>query len=84
METYHVLYESIKRETEKAICLTCKVYWGMSSHYKDIWFPKSQIDEMDKAQKVVHVACWFVDEMEGQNNSHGYDMKITKRLKFTK
>ena len=76
---YGVQYNLIKRETEKAICLECRVSWGNGgNHVKELWFPKSQVTEMDKKQNIAYVNCWFVNKVEEQNSFHGYLMTIEK------
>jgi hypothetical protein len=75
-------YNSIVKETEKAICLNVMVSWNSNCHDRDIWFPKSVIsftsftDSKGNERTNAIVADWFIRKTEAANASHGYSMRF--------
>lgn len=62
------------KETEKAVCLKCRVYWGLGkNHEKDMWFPKSVITMYDD---LYAVAEWFYEKTAWANRFKGYEMNF--------
>ena len=79
-ETYELAFNSITKETEKAICLNVMVSWNGTCRDKDIWFPKSVInfvnftDSEGKERTNALVKNWFIHKTEQANAFHGYEM----------
>ena len=75
-------YNSIVKETEKAICLNVMVSWNSNCRDRDIWFPKSVIsftsftDSKGNERTNAIVADWFIRKTEAANASHGYAMRF--------
>ena len=75
-------FNSIIKETEKAICLNVMVSWNSNCHDRDIWFPKSVIsfvnftDSMGKKRTNAIIPYWFIRKTEAANSFHGYAMRF--------
>lgn len=75
-------FNSIVKETEKAICLNVMVSWNSNCHDRDIWFPKSVIsfatftDSKGNEKTNAMVADWFIRKTEAANAFHGYAMRF--------
>lgn len=73
-------FNSIVKQTEKAICLNVMVSWNGNCRAKDIWFPKSVIaftsftDGKGCERTNAMVADWFIRKTEAANTFHGYAM----------
>ena len=79
-ETYELAFNSITKETEKAICLNVMVSWNGTCRAKDVWFPKSVInfatftDSEGKERTNAIVKNWFIHKTEQANAFNGYQM----------
>lgn len=73
-------FNSLIKETEKAICLNVMVSWNGNCHNRDIWFPKSVItfssftDGKGDVRTIAIVADWFIKKTEAANSYRGYAM----------
>ena len=73
MKTMLINYNSIAKETAKAICLNCQVYWGNGSmKSRDIWFPKSVVELHNEKSAIVSLS--FIRNKEHENAFNGLDM----------
>ena len=69
-----IVYNSIVRETEKAILVSLTVTWGSNNHKKEMWFPKSVIEYRN--EQTMNVSDWFIKKQELANIFHGYVMRF--------
>lgn len=82
MKKIELAYNSIVKETEKAICLNVFVSFNGNSHDRNVWFPKSVIDFVtfttsDGVEKTnAMVADWFLRKTESDNAFKGYGMRF--------
>ena len=68
---------SIERTTDKAYLFMCSVSWGNGAqHQKALWFPKSQVDDIDMEQGLAYVSDWCISNTEKKHAYHGYVMTI--------
>lgn len=70
---------NVKKETEKAYCLTVAVSWNGNGHVEDVWFPKSvcELKDVDyDSQPRAFVADWFLRKVERNNAFNGYEMRF--------
>lgn len=73
--TVDILYNSIERESEKAVLIDCPVSWGDGkTHSRSFWFPKSCIRIY--SERGVQVATFLIEKLMQQNAFKGYRMKF--------
>lgn len=70
--TTTIIFNSIKKESEKAILVSIPVTWNSNMHVKDMWFPKSVVGEI--SERTMDVKTWFIEKQENANIFHGYKM----------
>ena len=81
-DNVELAFNSIVKETEKAICLNVMVSWNSNNHDRDIWFPKSLIsfvtfeDSKGNERTNAIIPDWFIRKAEAANASHGYAMRF--------
>lgn len=75
-------YNSIVKETEKAVCLNVMVSWNSNCHDRDIWFPKSLVsfvtftDSEGNERTNAIIPDWFIRKTEAANSFKGYAMRF--------
>lgn len=75
-------FNSVVRETEKAVCLNVMVSWNGNTKGKDIWFPKSLVnfitftDTQGNEKTNAIIPDWFIRKTEAANAFHGYAMRF--------
>ena len=68
-----IKFNSITKETEKAICINVMVSWGDgNAKTKDVWFPKSTCEVI--GSNSIMVADWMIEKTCNANAFHGYTM----------
>lgn len=72
--TTTIIFNSIKKESEKAILVSLPVTWNSNMHVKDMWFPKSVVGEI--SERTMDVKTWFIEKQEDANAFHGYKMRF--------
>ncbi len=71
----NIIYNSIVKESEKAICLNVPVSYNANAPKgRDIWMPKSLCTIF--SERVAVVEDWFLAKLSEQNSFHGYRMNF--------
>jgi len=71
----NIIYNSIVKESEKAICLNVPVSYNANAPKgRDIWMPKSLCTIF--SERVAVVEDWFLAKLSEQNAFHGYRMNF--------
>ena len=56
-------YNTIAKETEKAMLINVTVNWADNCHIREFWFP-------------MEIKDWFADKMSKENAFNGYRMNF--------
>ena len=72
----NIFYNTIEKQSEKALLISFPVEYNMNMHSKSIWMPKSQVNII--SDSVIEIADWMVSKLERENAFHGYYMYFSK------
>lgn len=67
-------YNTIAKETEKAMLINVTVNWADNCHIREFWFPKSVVTILN--EKTMEIKDWFADKMSKENAFNGYRMNF--------
>lgn len=66
-------FNTIVRETEKAMLINLPVNWADNVHPREFWFPKSVVTIMGN---MIEIKDWFAEKMSKENTYNGYRMNF--------
>lgn len=68
-----ILFNSIEKETAKAVFVNMPVTWNSNMRTRSFWLPKSCIKVYERT---MDVATFLIEKLESENTFHGYRMNF--------